>query len=184
MADVIEIVTTAASVKVVTVTWTVVVVVVVEHVSGVVVRDEDDGGVELMRSEWTEYHSEQLKPLRRDLLAYVREIETTETLVAVTPTVVVAVVVDHAAGVLVRDEYTGGVELMKSEWSEHPSEQRKPLHRSLLVYVREIETTETLVTVTPTVVVVVVVVMEHVTVVVLGINKDGRIELMKSEWRE
>ena len=47
----------------VTVTCNAVVVVVVEHVAGVEVGDEDAGEVELMRSEWTEYHLERLEPL-------------------------------------------------------------------------------------------------------------------------
>ena len=51
-----------------------------------------------------------------------------------------------------------------------------------MAYVREIETTAALVTVTRAVVVVVVV--EHVAGVVVGIDEAGLVKLMRSEWRE
>ena len=70
------------------------------------------------------------------------------------------VVVEYVAGVVVGYDEAGGVGLMRPEWTEHPSERRKPLRQALLAYVCEIETTAALATVTCTVVVVVVV--EHV----------------------
>ena len=75
-----------------------------------------------MRLEWTEHPSKQRKPLRRALLAYVREIKTMAALVAVMCTVNVVVFVEHVAGVVVGDEKSGGVKLMVSEWMEHPLE--------------------------------------------------------------
>ena len=67
--------------------------------------------------------------------------------VTVTCTVAVVVVVEYVTGVVVGDEESGGVEIMRSEWMKHPSKRREPLRQALLTYVREIETTAALVTV-------------------------------------
>ena len=103
-------------------------------------------------------------------------------MVTINRTVVVVMAVEYMEGVVVGDEKAGGVELIRSEWREHPSEQREPLYTSLLAYVREIETTTALVTVNCTVVVVVA--AEHVAGVVVGVDEAGGVELMISEWRE
>ena len=117
----------------------------------------------------------QRKSLRRALLTDKREIETTAVSVIVTCTVVM--VVEHVVGVVVGDDKSSGVELMRSEWREHPLERCGPLCQALLAYVRDIETTVSLVTVTLTVVVVVVV--DHVAGVVVGVDEAGGVELIK-----
>ena len=71
LADEREIEMTITSV---TVACTVVVVVVVGYVTGFLVGDDEASGAELMRLERREHPKERLKPLRRDLLAYAREI--------------------------------------------------------------------------------------------------------------
>ena len=41
---------------------------------------------------------------------------------SVTVTHTVFVIAEHVIGVVVRDDEAGGVELMRSEWTKHPSE--------------------------------------------------------------
>ena len=97
---------------------TVVVAVIVEHVTGVIVGDDEFGGVELMRSKWREHPSEQRGPLRQALLTYVHEIEMMAALVTVTFTVIVVMVVEHVTGVAVGIDEAGGGKIMISEWRE------------------------------------------------------------------
>ena len=91
------------------------VVVVVEHEGGEAVGDDEAGGVDLMRLERRKHPSERRESLRRALLAYGCDIETTVASFTVICTVVVVVVVEHAAGVVVGDNEASRAKLMISE---------------------------------------------------------------------